>query len=155
MKASIITDSIDHITEEAIANSTTNLIPANSVLMVIRSGILKHDLPIALNSVPVTINQDMKAFVVSSRLHPQYLMGYFRAIERDVLLGVRAVTADNIDFKAFQKRLVPIPPMALQEQYAAFVQQSDKSKFAALNVSNLNLSLSLEIQLRTQNPGRL
>ena len=129
MKASIITDSIDHITEEAIANSTTNLIPANSVLMVIRSGILKHDLPIAINSVPVTINQDMKAFVVSSRLHPQYLMGYFRAIERDVLLGVRAVTADNIDFKAFQKRLVPIPPMALQEQYAAFVQQSDKSKF--------------------------
>ena len=129
MKSSIITDSIDHITEEAIANSTTNLIPANSVLMVIRSGILKHDLPIAINSVPVTINQDMKAFVVSSRLHPQYLMGYFRAIERDVLLGVRAVTADNIDFKAFQKRLVPIPPMALQEQYAAFVQQSDKSKF--------------------------
>ena len=129
MKASIITDSIDHITEDAIANSTTNLIPANSVLMVIRSGILKHDLPIAINSVPVTINQDMKAFIVSSSLHPQYLMGYFRAIERDVLLGVRAVTADNIDFKAFQKRLVPIPPMALQEQYAAFVQQSDKSKF--------------------------
>ena len=151
MKTSTIADSIDHITEDAIANSTTNLIPANSVLMVIRSGILKHDLPIAINSVPVTINQDMKAFVVSSKLHPQYLMGYFRAIERDVLLGVRAVTADNIDFKAFQKRLVPIPPMALQEQFATFVQQSDKSKFAALNVSNLNLSLCLVIPKATPN----
>ena len=39
----------------------------------------------------------------------------------------------------------PLPPMELQEQFAAFVQQSDKSKFAALNVSNLNLSLGLEI----------
>ena len=36
----------------------------------------------------------------------------------------------------------PLPPMALQDQFAAFVQQSDKSKFAALAVSNLNLSLS-------------
>ena len=63
MKSLVINDSIDHITEKAIAHSTTNLVPANSVLMVIRSGILKHTLPVAVNSLPVTINQDMKAFV--------------------------------------------------------------------------------------------
>ena len=56
MKSTVIRDSIDHITEEAIANSTTNLVPVNSVLMVIRSGILKHSLPVAINSIPVTIN---------------------------------------------------------------------------------------------------
>ena len=56
MKSSTISDSIDHITEEAIAHSSTNLVPENSVLMVIRSGILKHTLPVAINRVPVTIN---------------------------------------------------------------------------------------------------
>ena len=61
MKSDVITDSIDHITKEAIANSTTNLVPKGSVLMVIRSGILKHDLPVSINAVPVTINQDMNA----------------------------------------------------------------------------------------------
>ena len=38
------------------------------------------------------------------------------------------VTADNIDFKAFQKRTIIVPPLALQEQFAAFVEQADKSK---------------------------
>lgn len=128
MKNSVISDSIDHITEDAIVNSTTNLIPINSVLMVIRSGILKHTLPVAINSVLVTINQDMKAFVPNSAVTPEYLMYYFKAIELDVLSGVRGVTADNIDFKAFQTRMVIVPPIELQNQFSAFVAQTDKSK---------------------------
>ncbi len=130
MKSSVISDSIDHITEEAIAHSTTNIVPANSVLMVIRSGILKHTLPVAINSVQVTINQDMKAFVPNEAIKTAFLMHYFKAIENDVLSGVRGVTADNIDFKAFQKRTIIVPPIELQEQFAAFVKQVDKSKLA-------------------------
>ena len=131
MKSSVINDSIDHITEEAIAHSTTNLVPANSVLMVIRSGILKHSLPVAINSLPVTINQDMKAFVPNETVKTAFLMHFFKAIENDVLAGVRGVTADNIDFKAFQKRTIIVPPLALQEQFAAFVEQTDKSKLCS------------------------
>ena len=128
MKKAIISDSIDHITEEAIASSTTNLIPVNSVLMVIRSGILKHTLPVAINSVPVTINQDMKAFVPDDDMLPEFLMHYFKAIEFDVLTGVRGVTADNIDFKAFQKRQVIVPPIEVQKKFATFVKRVNKSK---------------------------
>ena len=128
MKSSVISDSIDHITEEAITHSTTNLVPANSVLMVIRSGILKHTLPVAINSVPVTINQDMKAFVPNESIKAAFLMHYFKAVENDVLSGVHGVTADNIDFKAFQKRTIIVPPLVLQEQFATFVEQTDKSK---------------------------
>lgn len=128
MKHSVISDSIDHITEDAIANSTTNLVPINSVLMVIRSGILKHTLPVAINSVPVTINQDMKAFVPNGAVTAEYLIYYFKAIESDVLSSVRSVTADNIDFKAFQKRTVIVPSLKLQKQFTAFVAQTNKSK---------------------------
>ena len=35
--------------------------------------------------------------------------------------------------------LLIVPPTELQEQFAAFVRQSDKSKFAVLSCSNLNL----------------
>lgn len=128
MKSSVISSSIDHITEEAIAHSTTNLVPAYSVLMVIRSGILKHTLPVAINSIPVTINQDMKAFVPNSVITTAFLMHFFKAIEPDVLAGVRSVTADNIDFKAFQKRRIIVPPIELQKQFTAIVTQIDKSK---------------------------
>ena len=39
---------------------------------------------------------------------------------------------------------ITLPPIELQEQFAAFVRQSDKSKFVALRCSNLNLSLCSE-----------
>ena len=129
MKTTTIVDSVDHITEDAIKCSATNIVPKGAVLMVIRSGILKHTLPVALSGNIVTINQDMKAFVVRKEIiNAAFLLHYFQAIEKDVLSEVRGVTADNIDFKAFVKRKVILPPIDLQNQFAAFVEQIDKSK---------------------------
>ena len=130
MKSDVIFDSIDHITEDAIKNSTTNLVPEGSVLMVIRSGILKHNLPVAINAVPVTINQDMKAFIPGRSIKASFLRYYFKAIEPDVLAGVRGVTADNIDFKSFQQREIIIPPIDLQIEFEEFCKQVDKSRYA-------------------------
>ena len=128
MKSDIIMDSIDHITEEAVENSSTKMIPKGAVLMVIRSGILKHTLPVAIAAVELTVNQDMKAFIVGENVTAKFLMYYFRTIEADVLSGVRSVTADNIDFKEFQKRMVILPPIELQNRFDAFVEQTEKTK---------------------------
>lgn len=128
MKTAVISDSIDHITDEAIINSTTKLIPINSVLMVIRSGILKHTLPVAINTVSLTINQDMKAFIPNNRITHIFLLYYLKAIEADILSCVRGVTADNIDFKDFQLRKIIIPPIELQNKFADFVKQVEKTK---------------------------
>ena len=130
MKSMSIDDSQDHITSEAIENSTTKLIPKKSVLMVIRSGILKHTLPVAINNVEVTINQDMKAFVPSSILTPEYLLHTFKMMEESILSKVRGVTADNIEFIEFKKRQIFIPPIEIQNQFADFVALTDKSKHA-------------------------
>ena len=128
MKSDVILDSVDHITEEAVQNSSTKMVPKNAVLMVIRSGILKHTLPVAIAAVELTVNQDMKVFVAGEDITSKFLMYYFKAIEADVLSGVRGVTADNIDFKEFQKRLVIVPPIELQNQFSAFVEQTEKTK---------------------------
>ncbi|MDD5885933.1 MAG: restriction endonuclease subunit S, partial [Oscillospiraceae bacterium] len=128
MKSVTIYESTDYITDEAVKNSATCIVPAESVLMVIRSGILKHNLPVAINKVEVAINQDMKAFIPSSNITSEYLLYYFKAIESDVLRRVRGVTADNIDFKEFQKRKIVVPLREQQEKFSEFVQQADKSK---------------------------
>ncbi|WP_286347468.1 restriction endonuclease subunit S [Ileibacterium valens] len=130
MKSKKIMDSIDHISVDAVNNSSAKNVPRNSVLMVIRSGILKHTLPVAVNDVEVTINQDMKAFIPSEKILPLFLCNYFKMIEKDVLSGVRGVTADNIDFKEFQKRKIIIPPVKLQEEFSHFYELIDKSKLA-------------------------
>ena len=47
----------------------------------------------------------------------------------------------------------PLPPLDEQEQFAVFIRQSDKSKFAALKSSNLNLSKCLVSPERTHMNG--
>ena len=71
----------------------------------------------------------MKAFVPKEIIKATFMMYFFKMIEQDVLSGVRSVTADNIDFKAFSKRVIIVPPLELQQQFAAFVEQTDKSKY--------------------------
>ncbi len=128
MKTLYIIDSIDHITKEAVEKSTTNLIPQKSVLMVIRSGILKKYLPVAINNVIITINQDMKAFTPNKNTKPEFLLYCFKAIERDVLSRVRSVTADNIEFSDFKRREIISPPLIVQNQFAEFVEKVEAQK---------------------------
>ena len=128
MKTEILTDSQIHINEEGVANSTAKVVPENSVIMVIRSGILKHTLPVAINAVPITINQDLKAFIPGIRVLTRFLAYQFKMMESDILAGVRAVTADNIEFKTLRKRKLIVPPIKIQEQFATFVTEVDKSK---------------------------
>ena len=130
MKTLSIDDSQNHINSEAIENSTAKLIPKRCVLMVIRSGILKHTLPVAINNVEVTINQDMKAFVPSSLITPEYLLYTFKLMEKSILSKIRGVTADNIEFSEFRKRRIVVPPIEVQTQFVDFALSIDKSKMA-------------------------
>ena len=128
MKSDIIVDSIEHITQEAIDNSSTKIIPLESVLIVIRSGILKHTLPVCINKSKVTINQDLKALVLDERCKGIYLQYLLKALEKDILSGVRAVTADNIEFNSLKKREIPIPPIDIQIKFSQMVNQINKLK---------------------------
>ena len=130
MKTDILIDSQIHINEDGVSNSTARIVPKNSVIMVIRSGILKHTLPVAINAVPITVNQDLKVFIPGNRIVTNFLAYQFKMMEREILSGVRAVTADNIEFDALKRRELIVPPIELQQQFADFVQQVDKSKLA-------------------------
>jgi len=127
MKSLIINDSVDHISSEAVENSSAKIVPKESVLMVIRSGILKRTLPIAINSVPVTLNQDMKAFITNEHTDPWFLLYSFKMWEQYLLTNVRGVTADNIEFSIIKNLETICPPIELQYKFAEFVQQTNKS----------------------------
>jgi hypothetical protein len=51
MKGDYIWDTEEHITERAIQESATNLIPAGSILVVVKSKVLMHRLPVAIAKV--------------------------------------------------------------------------------------------------------
>jgi type I restriction enzyme S subunit len=136
MKSDVLYGSQIYINQLGVDNSTARMVPANSVIMVIRSGILKHTLPIAINAVPITVNQDLKAFVPGNRILSRFLAVQFKMHESDILTGVRAVTADNIEFNSLKKRQIIVPPIDLQKTFIDFCTQVDKSKVAVQNALN-------------------
>lgn len=129
MKTDVLTDSQIKINQLGVDNSTARMVPINSVIMVIRSGILKHTLPVAINAVPITVNQDLKVFIPNERVLTRFLAIQFKMHEKDILSGVRAVTADNIEFNSLKQRELIVPPIELQQEYVTFLEQIDKSKF--------------------------
>lgn len=129
MKRLLIDNSLQHISKEAIENSSAKIIPNNSVLMVIRSGILKKKLPLAINTREVAVNQDMKAFTVNKELiNPEYLLFFFMFYQRKLLGKVRSVTADNLDFNDVKKIPVPVPKIELQNHFSKIFYDINKQK---------------------------
>lgn len=118
MKMRFVNDSIDKITEVAIKESSTKLIEANSVLLVVRSGILKNSLPIAINTVPVAINQDMKALKCLAGVNPVFLMFQLESLASQILQTVRGTTADNISSDVLKKVEIILPPVKSQKQFS-------------------------------------
>ena len=54
--------------------------------------------------------------------------------QRQIEERVKGIAQKTLNLSEIRKITVPIPPLALQEQFAAFVEQTDKSKFIVINI---------------------
>ena len=116
-----LTDTEDHISEEAL--SSTKLAPSKAVLVVVRSGILHHTLPVAVTQRPVAINQDLKALIPSDRIIPEYLAIYFNVFQ-DALLPLtvkHSTTVQSINTEQFSALRIPVPPVKVQKEIIAII----------------------------------
>lgn len=145
MKSDVVTDSQIKINRLGLDNSTAKMVPINSVIMVIRSGILKHTLPVAINAVPITVNQDLKVFIPGEHVLTRFLAVQFKMHEKDILSGVRAVTADNIEFDLLKQRELIVPPIELQHEYVFFLEQIDKSKLLSVSQPQIHIYKTLTL----------
>ncbi len=75
MKTDHISDSIEKITDRAVADgvSGAKLLPANTIIFVVRGMILAHTFPVAITDIPVAINQDIKAILVGDDFDVRYI----------------------------------------------------------------------------------
>ncbi len=142
MKSRTISGSLVTLSEEGVAASPARWIPENSVLVVVRSGVLKHSLPIGLTAVPVTVNQDMKALIPGPRLDAGYLRHFLESRSAEVLSWVRATTADNFPIDKLMQIQVDLPPIEEQRRIAAILDHADQLRRRF--IERLNALSSLE-----------
>ena len=85
MKVREIVDSKDHITEAALRETSVALIQPPAVLIVVRGMILARTLPTAVTTIPVTVNQDMKALIPRPELNANFLVSLVTGIRHEIL----------------------------------------------------------------------
>lgn len=117
MKSFWLNQTQDYITEKAVKESSTNFVEAGSLLMVVRSGILQRTIPIAINEVPVTMNQDMKALKFNQRMIVEYVAQYISGLTPELLLewSKEGATVESIEHEYLANSLFPVPPLDEQK----------------------------------------
>ncbi len=125
MKTETITSSIDGITALAIANSSTSLVEADSVLIVTRSGILAHTFPVAVNKVDVTINQDMRALTPHDGIDARFVLHALKADEREILRRCvkDGTTVHSVELSRLMDRAISLPPLPEQHRIVAKIEE--------------------------------
>lgn len=73
MKTPWLPDSMDHISDTALAETNIKILEPGTVLIVIRGMILAHSFPVAQPLVRCTINQDMKGLIPCDDFYPHYI----------------------------------------------------------------------------------
>ncbi|WP_426770848.1 restriction endonuclease subunit S [Pseudomonas aeruginosa] len=126
MKSELITGAEECITAAGLSGSSSSMVPAERVLMVVRSGILKHTIPVAINSVPVALNQDMKAiWLDTDYLSSPFFMRWVQGLNDDLLKVwlKQGATVESIEQDYLSDTLIPVPPVSEREQ---IVQRLDR-----------------------------
>lgn len=115
MKSKVILDTIDKITDNAIKNSSAKLVTQGSLLFVVRSGIIRRTLPIAIAGRDLTLNQDLQAFTPNEHV-VTFLYWFTQAYNDEIRrrCSKSGTTVESIEtslLKAYQ-----IPSCSVKEQ---------------------------------------
>lgn len=125
MKAELIEVAEEFITDEGLLGSSTSLVPPGRVLMVVRSGILKHTIPVATNKVAVALNQDMKALAFKNRATHRFFLRWVQGLNDELLLAwsKQGATVESIEQAYFAETVVPLPSDTEQVAIATFLDR--------------------------------
>ena len=80
-----------------------------------------------ITHVPTCVDLNTMGVTPRIKIDEQYLYLWFQLLDLDSISLVSAIP--QISAKTMGAQVIMLPPLDLQEQFAAFVRQSDKSKF--------------------------
>ena len=143
IKTLCLNSTIDYITKKALIHSATNLVSAGSVLMVTRSGILRHTFPIAVCQQDMAINQDLKALTLYEGIDPEFIAYYLNFKNYDVLrkCAKDGTTVQSIDFAKLKRFSISLAPSHEQSRIVSKIEELftelDKGEEALRRVQKL------------------
>ena len=118
-----ITTSSRFVTEQTAG---AGIFPVGTVIFPKRGGAIGTNKK-RLTTLPICADLNVMGVTAGNALKSQYLMAYFNMVDLGALDNGSSVP--QINNKDIAPLVICLPPLALQEQFAAFVEQTDKSKY--------------------------
>jgi type I restriction enzyme S subunit len=119
-----ITMARDYVTDDAVQESATRVVPAGAVLITTRVSVGKT----AVAGCPICFSQDVTAILIHSVAiaFPAYVAHFLRS-RRDALLQknqgstIAGITRDSLALEQ-----IPLPPLSEQQQIAEILQEAEE-----------------------------
>ena len=127
MKCDHVRDAADKITRAAVSESAARIVGSNSVLAVVRSGILAHTFPVATLAREVSFNQDIKAITPKNgSLLPAFLFWMLKGQEAQILrIGVKkGATVHSLSNGFLESLRFPLPPLDEQRRIVGLLDRA-------------------------------
>ncbi|PSF13529.1 hypothetical protein C7H09_02695 [Marinobacter fuscus] len=114
MNKHALQDTADHISQAAVDNSSTNVIPAGTPIVATRMSLGK----IVVADFDSAINQDLKALFLPSEIHRNYLVYWYRSVARQIEQMGTGTTVKGIRLEVLKGLEFALPPLAEQKVIA-------------------------------------
>lgn len=116
------------ITKEGLKNSSAKIIPAKSILIAMY-GQGKTRGMTAFLDIDSSTNQACACLLSTTNINMEYMWYYFQFSYNKLRGLAKGGNQPNLNLNMIKNFPVLVPPIALQNQFADFVKQVDKSKF--------------------------
>jgi len=140
MKGELLSDTQEHITERAIEESATNLVHPETILVVVKSKILMHRLPVLIAKVPTCFGQDLKGIILKQPWTSRYIARHLRLGQKWLLDRARGANTEGLTLDHLREYPVLVPPAALAERYEQ-IEQTIESQRERMKKSLAKLDL--------------
>ena len=123
MKSDYLLDSDDHITQTAVDECGLTLFASGALIFCVRSGILRHTFPVAVATIPVTINQDLRALSLTGDVNPAFLLYYMRGMNGTIVTLYQKIgaTVESIEMDWLLYFPVVLPPREEQNHIVEYL----------------------------------
>lgn len=122
-----ITSSAASVSLHAVKSGATKLAAEGSVVVVMRSGILRKFFPVALTTRPMAINQDLKALLPNRDVSAEFLL-HALTYEGPRILSTclkSGTTVESVELGWLKRTQILLPPQGEQQAIAQVLSNMD------------------------------
>ena len=119
----------DHLTDYALQETSVNKYTAGDIVMVVRSGVLKHSLPVAILGTDATVNQDIKVLQPDQDcVDNEYLLNalLYESDRIRTSCMKTGTTVQSIEMSFLEGYKLPIPSLEEQRRIAEVLSTVDE-----------------------------